>query len=276
MTESSQYPRQFVAKYLACPVCHGPLSNTECPGCRRSYPSEGGIIDFTPRPVPDERVRHRWQLWAQLEANGARAYEFDPPSSLSVGERNDARAFAEFCRFEGLVLDVGCGPQEMPSYAEGLLENFVGIDPLRGFQPRRFSFVQGIAEYLPFRDGVFGQVLYATSIDHLLAPDLALREAHRVARPGGSICVWLGELPSPPFRERLRRRKTEPVTEVATPQRRMSFDVPSGAADAFHVAHPRAREVQRWLKHAGLSVVEVTRPIANSCFIRAVVPSHDE
>ena len=261
----------MLAHILACPVCHGPLSDCQCLPCGRNYPREDGIVDFIPRPAPDERVQHRWPLWAQLEANGARAYEVDPPSSLSVGDRKDARAFAEFCQFEGLVLDVGCGPQELPSYAEGLLGRFVGIDPLRGVQPRRFFFVQAIAEYLPFRDCVFDCVLYATSIDHLLVPDLALEEARRVAKPRGSICIWLGELPRLPLRERLRGHKREPVTKVETPHATVKFEVPTGAVDAFHVAHPRVREIREWLKHAGLTVSEVRRPVANSCFIRAVM-----
>jgi SAM-dependent methyltransferase len=262
-----------LATILACPICHGPLAGTRCPGCRRNYPSERGVVDFTPRPPPDKRVRAGWQLWAKLEANGAKAYELDPLSSLSVGERNDVRAFADFCQFEGLVLDVGCGPQELPTYAAGLEGRLVGIDPLRGAHPRAFEFVQGIAEYLPFRDGVFKRILFATSIDHLLEPELALAEARRVAAPGGSICIWLGELPPVSLRERIKRRPTEPVMEIQTPRTTMMFEVPAGAVDAFHVTHPRSREVKRWLSKAGLSVSQLTRPVANSCFIRAEVPS---
>jgi SAM-dependent methyltransferase len=262
-----------LTQILACPVCHRTLANTSCGGCGRSYPTQDGITNFTPTPPPDPRVRARWELWAQLEANGAQAYEIDPPSSLSVGEREDARAFAEFCEFEGLVLDVGCGPQELPTYAAGVRERFVGIDPLLGVQPRAFAFVQGIAEYLPFRDGVFDQVLFATSIDHVLMADLALAEARRVTKPGGSVCIWLGELPPVPLRDRLRRRRQpERITQIETSQATMKFEIPTGAADAFHVAHPSARQVQRWLKQAGLTVREVQRPIINHCFTRAIVP----
>lgn len=264
---------QTLPQILACPVCHQTLANTSCVGCGRSYPTQDGITDFTPRPPPDPLVRARWELWAQLEANGAQAYEIDPPSSLSVGEREDARAFAEFSDLEGLVLDVGCGPQELPTYAAGLRARFVGIDPLLGVQPRAFAFVQGIAEYLPFRDGVFDRVLFATSIDHLLVADRALAETRRVAKPGGSVCVWLGELSPVPLRVRLKRRRNpERITQIETSRATMRFEIPTGAADAFHVAHPSARQVQRWLKRAGLTVHEVQRPIVNHCFVRAIVP----
>jgi SAM-dependent methyltransferase len=257
------------AELLACPVCQGALADNCCAECGRRYTATQGVTDFTPNPPPDERVRARWGLWEQLEANGADAYELDPPSSLSVGDREDVRAFAEFCRMDGRVLDVGCGPQELPGYALGQ-DQFFGIDPLRGVQPRAFSFVQGIAEYLPFRSGVFDRVLFATSIDHVLVPELALAEARRVSKSGGEIAIWLGEPTPVPIRERWKRRSPEPLTKIDTPQGVVGFEVPAGATDAFHVAHPAAKEIRRWLKRVGLTVSAVERPLAGSCFIRAV------
>ncbi|HZT84229.1 MAG TPA: methyltransferase domain-containing protein [Gaiellaceae bacterium] len=259
----------LLAEILACPVCHGELEDGHCRGCGRTYED----ADFIPHPLPDSRLRRRRRLWQKLEANGARAYELDPPSSLSVGERDDARRFAEFAQLEGLILDVGCGPQALPSYAEGVAERFVGIDPLRG-EPRGFAFAQAIAEYLPFRDSVFDRVLFATTIDHLLLPELALAEARRVGKPGGTVSVWLGEANPPPppsdFRDRLRRRLR--IADVTTPRVTMRFRVPVGAADPFHVAHPTAAQVEDWLERAGLHVVELQRPMPQHCFIRAVVP----
>jgi SAM-dependent methyltransferase len=260
----------LLAGILVCPVCHGELVDARCAGCGRNY--EGG--DFIPHPLPDGPLRQRWKLWQQVEANGARAYELDPPSSLSVGEREDARLFAEFSHLEGLILDIGCGPQALPSYAEGLAAGFVGIDPLHGGQPRAFAFAQAIAEYLPFRDSVFDRVLFATTIDHVLAPELALAEARRVSRSGGMVCIWVGE-PNPPpppsgLRERLQRRLG--VAQVTTPQATMRFRVPAGAVDAFHLAHPSVEQVENWLERAGLHVVEVQRPMPQRCFLRALVP----
>ena len=93
----------------------------------------------------------------------------------------------------------------------GLDGRLVGIDPLRGERSREFEFVQGLAEYLPFRDRTFDRVLFATSIDHVLVPELALAEAYRVTRLRGWVCVWLGEVPTPSRGERMKRaiRPTE-------------------------------------------------------------------
>ncbi|MGH2901452.1 MAG: methyltransferase domain-containing protein, partial [Solirubrobacteraceae bacterium] len=189
---------------LACPVCHAALDGPACAACGRAYAEAGGVLDLTPVPPPDAEVLGRWQLWEALQANGERAYVTDPPSSLSVGERADARAFAAFARLDGLVLDVGCGPQARPSYADGMSGELVGIDPLTGEQPRRFQFVKGIAEYLPFAGATFDRVLFATSIDHVLSPSLAVADARRVTKPGGEVIVWLGEpAPAPALRARI-------------------------------------------------------------------------
>ena len=122
---------------------------------------------MTPVPPPDPEVQKRWGLWEALQENGERAYEFDPPSSLAVGERDsDTRAYARFSDLRGRVLDIGCGPQAMPSYAAEFDGEFVGIDPLLGAQPREFEFVKGLIEILPFADGCFDRVLFCTPDPH--------------------------------------------------------------------------------------------------------------
>lgn len=279
---------------IACPVCHAALDGVQCAGCGRTYSARDGVLDLTPVPPPDGDVRDRWGLWEALQANGEQAYEIDPPSSLSVGEREDVRAFARFAQLAGRVLDVGCGPQALPSYAAGLTGELVGIDPLAGVQPRGFEFVKGIAEYLPFGDATFDRVLFATSIDHMLSPSLAVREAARVTKAGGAVVVWFGEPAAPPsLRERaaeagrlLRRgelgavargirtalrRDPSPqeVATVQTPGATMTFAVPAGAIDAFHFAHPDAPAIEGWLRAASLTIEATERPLPGHCFVRA-------
>jgi SAM-dependent methyltransferase len=255
---------------LACPLCHAPLAAATCTGCGHRFSTDEGVLNLTPIPPPDPRVQARWQLWEELQANGRHAYEIDPPSSLSVGERPDAEAFAEFSDLQGIVLDVGCGVQALPSYGRGLEGRLVGVDPLRGQRNREFMFVEAIAEYLPFRDRTFDSVLFATSIDHVLVPQLAAAEAHRVLKTGGRVCIWLGETAAPSLRARIRRRIRPPrEARVRTPRVEMTFRIPTGAVDAFHVAHPDAETVVGWLEQAGFHVEDVQRPLPGSCFVRA-------
>jgi SAM-dependent methyltransferase len=93
----------------------------------------------------------------------------------------------------GRVLDIGCGPQPVPIYLAGYpLELISGIDPLVSFEAHPFEFVQGVAEFLPWEDGVFNVVVSATSLDHVLLLDRALKEMHRVLAENGYFVVWVG------------------------------------------------------------------------------------
>lgn len=246
-----------LAGILVCPVCHEPLAGAGCASCGRTFKPG----DYTPNPPPDPDVRSRWGLWETLQSNGAQVYGDDPAGNLSVGERADAHAFRDFSRLTGRVLDVGCGPQALPSYAGG--QQFVGIDPLAG-GARDFYFVQGIAEYLPFRDGSFDRVLFATSLDHLLSPQRAISEARRVLAPDGRVCVWHGEPPPPPppWRDRLRRRvRGSPVV--------LGYRTPRGAVDPFHFTHPRLAMVRDWLTGAGLEIDRQQRDDVGNCLLSA-------
>ena len=265
-----------------------------CPACDREFAVRDGYPDLTPVPPPDPLVRERWPLWEELQRNGELLYAADPPSSLSVGAREDAALFADFAELAGTVLDVGCGPQPTPSYAEGFDGTFIGMDPLAG-TARAIPFVQGIAEFLPFRDKTFDRVLFATSLDHVLSPRRALAEARRVLRTDGAAALWLGDVPeaaglgqnlrtagrllrSGQLRRlasgvveqgssRLRARRGEAAFK--TPGGEVKLQVPGGAVDAFHLEHPDVETTTAWLEEVGLHVRDVERPLEGSYFLRA-------
>jgi len=184
---------------LVCPVCRGELPLSEvsesrawrCSRCGCRYETGTHAAILIPEVLPHRAVRRKWNAWVQLQENGLVYYEADPEHNLSVGERADVEAFATFCKPAGLVLDIGCGPQSLPSYWKPVGEaELIGIDPLSGEEKRAFGFVQGIGEYLPFRSDTFDQVLMASSLDHALAPRRVLREARRVLKGDGRLSLW--------------------------------------------------------------------------------------
>ncbi len=270
---------------IVCPVCRGSLRGTDalsCSHCRRRYPYQDGIPDLTPRPSPDSSIEEQWSSWEQLQDNGANAYRTEPASNLSVGDRPDIARFAEYSEQDGVVLDVGCGPQVRPSYAR--TERFVGIDPLRGERNREFDFVMGIGEYLPFSDKSFDHVLFVTSLDHLLDPAGALREAARVLVAGGTIEILTGEVSQPQTKAasvrngfRLLRRghmrefihglnaHLRPIGAAAP-----MYPIPLGAADAFHLFHPTRGLIDRLIGAAGLRVIDSTIPEPGQRYVRVV------
>jgi SAM-dependent methyltransferase len=271
-----------LAARLVCAACQGELrgsaagvaTSVTCDRCRRCYAVVDGIYDMTPSPLPDPDLGERWSAWQAVQDNGRRAYDLAPELNLSVGEREDARAFGAFCAPAGAVLDVGCGPQPRPSYLRDCAD-VVGIDPLPGAGRREFAFVRGLGEYLPFRDATFDHVLYATSLDHLIDPARGLAAAVRCLAPDGRIGLWLdapaaGGTPGGGAAWRrhvgVARRGVAMLSRhrwgaALGIRRTVSFvgavarmRVPDGAVDSFHLDHFAEGMVAGWLADLGLRV----------------------
>jgi len=157
----------------------------------------------------------RYETFTNLFFAGRRATVFDRLASLSGARPGDR------------VLDVGCGTGYLtrrlarivlPEGAAAVAPAVTGVDASAGMlaQARRLSpsscaYVVGAAEALEFEEGSFDVVTSSLMLHHL-PPELrgqALREMHRVLRPGGRLLV--GEFRPP--RSRLGRRLVAAVTD---------------------------------------------------------------
>jgi SAM-dependent methyltransferase len=283
---------------VVCPVCHSDLLSKStgsdvslsCRKCGREYEVREGLHIMLPLPIPDAVMRSKWDSWQQLQQNGLLSYTMAPEFNLSVGDRDDARAFRDFCNPSGLVLDVGCGPQAFPTYLTGAAR-VVGIDPLSGEGRREFGFVQGIGEYLPFRDETFDQIIYASSLDHMIDPKRTLAEARRCLRPDGRINLWIDGLASggsPVASSRWKRYPTIVSKGIKSLFRHRwlsergltgtlsyilsvaKMKVPEGAVDCFHFEHLTVGAVKGWLSDAGLRILKQEEfKAADSVFVQA-------
>lgn len=128
------------------------------------------------------------------------------------------------------VLDVGCGTgvllQRLAERFESL--ELAGIDPVvemlevgRKRLPKTVFLQQGRAEGLPFADNSFDLVVSSSIFHYLEQPLTALREMHRVLRPGGRavitdwcrdylsvlLCGWYLRLSGQPFYRIYRQRE---------------------------------------------------------------------
>lgn len=164
------------------------------------YPNIPGAHYQLDEKLDDLRNLHpdAFDVWLKAFDEGRRTYEADPINNLSVEGHKDAEVFRAFIApyLQGSVLDVGCGPQELPVYLRGFhLDRVAGIDPLFGGEKRRMEFRQGFAEFLPWADEQFDVVVFATSLDHVLSLEKTLDEVCRVLRPGGKCIVWTGLIP---------------------------------------------------------------------------------
>lgn len=102
------------------------------------------------------------------------------------------------------VLDVGCGTGVLTRMLARLpgVDRVVGVDPapsllakareLAGDAPH-VAFLKADGRALPLGDESFDVVVFDSTLSHVPRPEEALREAHRVARPGGWLAVFDGD-----------------------------------------------------------------------------------
>jgi SAM-dependent methyltransferase len=205
LTASAQSDRHldFLLEYLACPIDNSvrltPVRDHDgaviaLKSDDREYP----VIDRVPCLIPDpggaRDASHT--LWQKLQNAAWREYQSghegvfsaeDDPMGCSVG-RIIGQSEA------GLFLDVGCGPLPLPAYMASSKSTitWIGVDPFFGDAARRYPFVQGLGEYLPFRRQVFDGVLFAGVIDHVIDPLQALQRARGIIKPRGKLFIWYG------------------------------------------------------------------------------------
>lgn len=175
--------------------------------------------------------RNRYQL---LQDNAYRSYKLFPEKSISLGYREDVKAFEQFLKSTLVgtsILDVGCGELGIPGYLP-LGYDLYGIDPLpSAYTGRLFRRITGIAEELPFNDATFDNVIFCASLDHVFDTKKALAEAHRVLRLGGRLIIRMA---SPNFKERLKQRLRLIFSNRYLRIDNAVFYTPPGAYDAFH------------------------------------------
>jgi SAM-dependent methyltransferase len=150
-----------------------------------------------------------------------RGYENDPrrqqrwsaenPGNQAIRAELVTATFAlagEPLRAAGAVLDVGCGTgwwlAELASRPE-IGASLHGLELLRervaaaGARVPEAQIVNGDVRELPYEDGSFAVVTLFTVLSSLATRDdvaVALREAARVAAPGGSVLAWEPRIPN--------------------------------------------------------------------------------
>ena len=189
----------------------------------------------------------------------------DPQTPVASGPDRSRRQAAILARAlgstPGTVLDIGCGDGTAAATAARTLHRhrIVGVDwsqdALRRAS-RHLTAVRGeLSEPgLPFRSGAADAVLFSEVIEHLVDPDAALDELHRVLRPGGHLLLSTPNLAAW-YNRALLLFGTQPVfSEVSL----RGIHGRPGSQVVGHLRLFTARALRSMLPAAGFEVVRIT------------------
>ncbi|MBN2521440.1 MAG: class I SAM-dependent methyltransferase [Bacteroidales bacterium] len=88
------------------------------------------------------------------------------------------------------ILDIGCGPRGSLEWADNS-EIRIGLDPLVkkyknfGIEKHKMTYIEGVAERIPFKDNFFDIISSFNSFDHFDDINKALFEIIRILKPNG-------------------------------------------------------------------------------------------
>lgn len=218
----AMFPRSAHAPRV-CPACRSALHREvgvwRCAECPRAYPLVDGIADLRLGPdrylsLEEEREKAArlsgLSSWRAGESSGlqalARAYY---GMTDDVDDRQAARFQAHIARARqrgeslvgllptsGRVLEVGCGTGGMLAAAREKGIAIEGVDVAtrwlvlaRERLRCESSLTAANAEHLPWTDSTFDAIFADSVLEHLDDVGVAMREWHRVARPGARLIL---------------------------------------------------------------------------------------
>lgn len=163
-----------------------------CGACHVSFPIHFGF----PMLIPESSLTgDEWAVWRshleKLQARRASRIENRGETINRLSKKSKPqRPFAKFVGIEsGTVLDIGCGPGKFRRNFDLDRVHYVGLDPMTLPEVSDFDFVQGVAEFIPFRESTFTDIVVLAALDHFRDLDRFLVEARRVLEPGGRLHV---------------------------------------------------------------------------------------
>ena len=148
---------------------------------------EGGVLD-----VPVETIDDPFLKYAHISALKQNVEATNTPHGDYWYQKHYEWTRTLTDGASGRTLDVGCDDAEI---CRGFFPEdvgYLGLDCL--FRDRSKFRVLGMAEFLPVKSASFDCVSFLGSLDHVFDYKLALHEAGRVLKPGGTLylasLVW--------------------------------------------------------------------------------------
>jgi uncharacterized protein YbaR (Trm112 family) len=179
-----------------------------CHRCHRQYPINEGIPNMLPdelrlKTIPKESI---WREWGKrLGSYKHRKKGWTEENSRSIIPVYE-ESFSFFYPIKGSALEIGCGNGVVRHFLNRDVE-YWGADPDKDWilhplysysqdifpcLKEPFPFIQGVGEYLPFKDESFDNVIIAATLDHVNSPSQIFEESYRVLKDKGQMLLTVG------------------------------------------------------------------------------------
>lgn len=163
----------------------------ECSGVFPIYFDTPYLVDFRSLLDTDPDYLASWHI---SQVNAMSLYRANDPASLAHIDRDDVQQVMGYMDLrDKVVLDLGSGIFTNPEYiTTSQAKKIFCLDPIVPESKPEFSFIGGMAEFLPFADKSVDVVTFITSLDHVIDVDSSLREVERVLKDDGIMYLWIG------------------------------------------------------------------------------------
>jgi SAM-dependent methyltransferase len=95
--------------------------------------------------------------------------------------------------FTGTLYDLGCGESPYKTWLLNHADQYIGVDWSGSYHETTADIVANLNEPLPIENEVADTVLSLSVMEHLSEPQVMLKEANRILKPGGGLfCKCLG------------------------------------------------------------------------------------
>lgn len=144
------------------------------------------------------------------------------------------------------ILDIGCGDGEYTSLFCRNKNEVIGLDLKNTVKPeyKRFKFVKGKAEDLPFPSETFDLIISFDVLEHIYDDKNAIREMHRVLRKNRRVFL------ETPNRERLS------YWLLALVGKKRNYPLKLGK-DCIHLREYTRRELENRFKERGFKKIKI-------------------
>ena len=189
---------KYCGHIFRCPKCRSELlwSKKKCACCGTPFQIRDNLFDF----VEGRRIEAQGKVEVALHQSLTEEYEKRYQDAFSKVYSNywNQQFISKLPDDCGMILDCGCGTGDLIREILPCGRQIVGMDISRDMirvakniiaDEKKVIWVASPGETFPFADEIFDVICFRGALHHMTHETLALKEAHRTLRTGGTLMI---------------------------------------------------------------------------------------